>query len=73
MHPYDYLGLPSPDECIGVVGLTASLILLTIGIGLHLFVVDSIWTFGVIIAGLFVGWVSFMYCLVWGQGLPGGG
>ena len=70
MQPYEYLGLPSPDECVGVIGLTASLLLLTIGVATHLFVADTIWSLGVIITGLFVGWVSFMYCIVWGRGVP---
>ena len=70
MEPYESLGLPSPDECIGVGGLTLSLMILTIGILSHIFIADSIWTFGMIIAGLLIGWLSFMYCIVWGQGFP---
>ena len=68
MQPYETLGIPSPDECIGVGGLTVSLAILTVAIVIHLFVASSIWSLGLIIAGLFIGWVSFMYCVVWGEG-----
>ena len=73
MQPYETLGLPSPDECIGVVGLTTSLLILTIGIVVHLFVVATIWSFALIVAGLFIGWVSIIYCGLWSQRtVPGG-
>ncbi len=72
MQPYETLGLPSPDECIGVIGLTVSLALLTVGIVIHLFVAATVWSFAVIVAGLFVGWTSFIYCGLWSQrDIPG--
>ncbi len=67
MQPYETLGLPSPDECIGIGGLTVSLAILTVGIVIHLLITSSIWSLGLIIVGLFIGWVSFMYCVVWGE------
>ena len=70
MEPYESLGLPSPDECIGVGGLTLSLIILTVGILAHILIADTLWTFGMIVAGLLIGWLSVMYCVVWGQALP---
>ena len=70
MQPYEWLGLPSPEECVGVAGLTISLGVLTLGIVIHVAVAASIWTWGLIVLGLFIGWVSFLYCVVWGQGRP---
>lgn len=73
MQPYETLGLPSPDECIGIAGLTISLLILTIGITIHFFITQSVLTFSVIVIGLFIGWVSFIYCGLWGQrDVPGG-
>ena len=67
MQPYETLGVPSPDECIGMGGLTVALVILTVGIVIHLLVQATIWSFGLIVLGLFVGWVSFIYCGLWGQ------
>ena len=66
MQPYETLGIPSPDECVGIGGLTVSLAILTTGIALYLFVAETIWIWMLIVLGLFIGWVSVMYCVVWG-------
>ena len=66
------LAVPPPDECIGVVGLSVALVGLTIGvIGVALLG----WTFAgwaLVVASLLVGWVSFLYCVVWGESTPEG-
>ncbi|ELY44989.1 hypothetical protein [Natronorubrum sulfidifaciens] len=41
----------------------SSLVLLTIGIGYDFLVGTKLADFLVIIAGLFIGWVAFLYCL----------
>ena len=63
----DSLGIPSADECIGVFGLTVALIGITIGItGILLFGLEfAAWA--VVVASLLIGWVSFLYCVVWGE------
>ena len=67
MQPYETLGLPSPGDCIGVLGLSVSLVILTIGIVVHLLILATIWSFVLIVAGLFIGWVSIIYCGLWTQ------
>lgn len=52
---------------MGVVGLTIALIGITIGIGALLFFKVGFLAWAHIVAGLFLGWVSFLYCVVWGE------
>jgi hypothetical protein len=53
---------PEPERrCHVMVGV--SLVLLTIGIGYFVIFQTALADFLVIIAGLFVGWLSFFYCL----------
>lgn len=61
------LGIPSPDECIGIFGLTAALIGITIGITAILLFGLEFAAWVVVVASLLVGWVSFLYCVVWGE------
>lgn len=67
MQPYETLGLPDPGECVGVVGLTVGFAILTVGILMHLFVLENVYSFSIIVLGLFIGWVSFIYCGLWAQ------
>ena len=48
-------------RCHLLIGI--SLVLLTIGIGYDFLVGTKLADFLVIIAGLFIGWVAFLYCL----------
>ncbi|RKD88993.1 hypothetical protein [Halopiger aswanensis] len=48
-------------RCHLLIGL--SLVLLTIGIGYDFLVGTKLADFLVILAGLFLGWVAFLYCL----------
>ncbi len=48
-------------RCHLLIGI--SLVLLTIGIGYDLLTGTKLANFLVIIAGLFIGWAAFLYCL----------
>lgn len=61
------LGIPSPDECIGVVGLAVGLAGTTLGVAALLLLEGGFAAWALVVAGLFVGWVSFLYCVVWGE------
>ena len=67
MSVFESIGLPSPDECVGVLGLSISLIGITIGVGALLFLESTVPAFVLVVASLLVGWVSFLYCVVWGE------
>jgi hypothetical protein len=45
------------------VGVFVSLVLLTLGVGIDVLIGTSLLDFLIIIAGLVVGWASFLYCL----------
>ena len=64
---YERLGVPSPDECVGVAGLTISLIGMTIGVAALFSLEQTFPAFATIVGSLLVGWVSFLYCVVWGE------
>ncbi|WP_254761842.1 hypothetical protein [Natrinema marinum] len=51
----------SERRCHVLIGI--ALVLLTIGIGYDFVVGTKLADFVVIIAGLFIGWVAFLYCL----------
>lgn len=61
------LGIPSPDECVGVVGLVVSLVGVTVGVVALLVFSEELAVVAVIIASLLLGWVSVLYCVVWGE------
>jgi hypothetical protein len=50
-------------ERICHVGIFIALALLTLGIGIDVLVGTSLLDFLLIVAGLFIGWVVFIYCL----------
>jgi len=70
MDPFDTLGLPSPDECIGMVGLIVSVLGAIVGIVWLTVYEGQILSFALVVASAFLGWISFMYCEVWEQSLP---
>lgn len=65
MQPYKSLGLPDPDECIGIAGLTMSVIVAITALAWLMFYQGGLVSFGVIVLAALVGWVSFMYCETW--------
>jgi len=72
MQPFDALGLPSPDECPGILGLLVSVVGAVLGI-VWLFVYSGpVWSYVLIILSALLGWLSFMYCEGWEQSLPVG-
>jgi len=70
VQPFDALGLPSPDECLGVLGLLVGILGGIVGVVWLFFYDGSIPSFVLIAVSALVGWVSFMYCEVWEQSLP---
>jgi len=70
MEPFDTLGLPSPDECLGVLGLIVSIVGAIVGIVWLIRFDGQILSFVLIVLSAVLGWVSFMYCEVWEQSLP---
>lgn len=52
---------PDPDECIGMAGLTISLVIAVIGLTWLLVYQGGLASFGLVILAAFVGWVPFMY------------
>lgn len=70
MEPFDTLGLPSPDECLGALGLIISIVGAVVGIVWLIRYDGQILSFGLIVLSALLGWVSFMYCEVWEQSLP---
>lgn len=70
MEPFDTLGIPSPDECLGILGLIVSFVGAAIGIVWLFFYDGQTWSFILVVLSALLGWVSFMYCEVWEQSLP---
>lgn len=70
MEPFDTLGLPSPDECPGILGVVVSLFGGIAGLAWLILYNGFLWSFLLIIASAFLGWVSFMYCVAWDRSLP---
>ena len=59
------------SEQICHVGIFISLFMLSIGVGVDVVFGTSLVDFLLIVAGLFLGWVTFIYCIgqspVWGE------
>lgn len=70
MEPFDTLGIASPDECLGVLGLIISILGAILGIVWLIWYTGGIPSFALIVLSALLGWVSFMYCEVWEQSLP---
>jgi hypothetical protein len=64
---FETAGIPSPDECVGVAGLSVSLVGLTLGVAALVLLDQTFPAFAVLVASAVVGWVSFIYCVVWGE------
>ena len=69
---FERLGVPSPDECLGIVGLSLALFGLTVGVVWLLLLDGEFYAWALVVASLFVGWASFLYCIVWGESTPTG-
>ncbi|MDG5819818.1 hypothetical protein [Natronococcus sp. A-GB7] len=52
-------------------GIFVSLVLLSVGVGIDVLIGTSLLDFLIVVAGLVVGWTSFLYCLgrspVWNE------
>lgn len=70
MEPFDALGVPSPDECWGMLGLMLSILGTIVGIVWLFWFEGQLWSFLLIVLSALLGWVSFMYCQVWEQSIP---
>lgn len=64
---FEHLGIHSADECVGVAGLTIGLLGITNGVVGRLLLVGGFAAWATVVAGLFVGWVAFLYCDVRGE------
>lgn len=68
---FDRLGLPSPKDCPGLVGLLVSL-LGAVGSIWALFIYEmAVWGFTLLTLFAVLGWTSFIWCGVWAQSTPG--
>lgn len=67
MQPFDLLGVPSPNECWGMVGLLVSILLVLSGWRGVVAAPGTTVAFALIASGVVLGISSFMYCLMWGQ------
>ena len=56
----EFLPAEAKGRCLGLFGL--SLLLLTAGIGYLVVFGTALAEYIVILSGLFVGWVAFLYC-----------
>lgn len=66
MQPFDFLGVPGPDECLGMAGVLVGIALIITG-GLTIAVTGgSIPAFGATAVGGVLAWSSIAYCLAWG-------
>jgi hypothetical protein len=67
MQPFDILGLPGPDECLGMAGLLVSVLAAIVAlIWLGVFQ-GGVSAFGLLAIGVLLGISSFIYCVIWGQ------
>jgi hypothetical protein len=67
MEPFDSLPIPSPDECLGGIGVLISIVGAVFGLVWLTAWNGGVWSFGFVVACGFLGWVSFMTCVAWGQ------
>jgi hypothetical protein len=66
MQPFDFLGVPGPDDCLGMVGVLVSIVLIIAGGTAIAVTGGSILAFGSIAVGGVLAWSSIAYCLAWG-------
>ncbi|MFC7057262.1 hypothetical protein [Halovenus salina] len=66
MQPFDFLGVPGPDDCLGMAGVLVSIVLIIAGGATVGVTGGSISAFGSIAVGGVLAWSSIAYCLAWG-------
>ena len=67
MQPFDLLGLPSPEDCYGMIGVLVSLVMALIAfVWVGLFQGGTS-AFLLLALGVVLGISSFIYCMIWGQ------
>lgn len=67
MQPFDTLGLPGPDECLGMAGLLVSLLVAIVALTWFAVFQGGVPAFGLLATGVLLGISSFIYCVIWGQ------
>lgn len=72
MEPFETLGIPSPDECLGMVGLLVGLAGVVAGLVWLLAYDGATPSFVLVVLSLLVGWVSVLYCTTWEGSSPVG-
>lgn len=70
MEPFATLGIPSPAECPGILGLLFSVVAALVGVVWLFAYAGGLGSFLLIALAGLVGWVSFMYCVVWEGSWP---
>ena len=70
MQPFDLLGLPSPEDCYGMIGVLVSLVMALIAfVWVGLFQGGTS-AFLLLALGVVLGISSFIYCAIWEQSNP---
>ena len=64
------VGLPSPRDCPGMVGVGVSLLGVAVSFALLVIYGGPIWSFALLVLFAFLGWTSFVWCAVWDESAP---
>lgn len=64
------VGLPSPRECPGMIGVIISLLGAAGSFWLLLVYDGAIWGFTLLTLFAVLGWISFIWCGVWAESTP---
>lgn len=70
MEPFARVGLPSPAECPGVLGVVVSLLAALVAVAWGFVYGGGLAAFLLVVLAGLVGWVSFMYCVAWEGSWP---
>ena len=67
---FERVGLPSPRECPGMIGVLVSLLGAAGSFWLLLVYDGAIWGFTLLTLFAVLGWISFIWCGVWAESTP---
>lgn len=70
MGVFKRVGLPSPRECPGMIGVLVSLLGAAGSFWLLLVYDGAIWGFTLLTLFAVLGWISFIWCGVWAESTP---
>jgi len=70
MQPFDVLGLPPPDECLGMPGLLVSVIAAIVALPWATVFQGGVPAFGLLGLGVLAGISSVIYCTIRGRSRP---